>query len=168
MRRKGCCVKHMCPSPMFLSPTPRLPIFKGKTRSKFKDKWLPIVFLEIQKAFPIQRCTPMSTIFRVFSSYRTSIFQNLFKTLPRVSAFFWRAVTLDYMKEFAAGILWHLLNYSASNLGMPAPSLWERRRWVASQCSTPSDKPRLRTPQVSHFVDNLHISEGKNIHRVQS
>lgn len=165
-RRKGCFVKHMHPSPMFLSPTLRLPIFKGKTRSKFKDKWLPIVFLEIRKAFPIQLYTLMSTIFRVLSSHSTSIFQNLSKTLPRCQLF-WRAVTLDYMKEFAFRILWQLLNYAASKLGKPGPSLWERR-WVASQGSTPSDKPGLRTPQVSHFVDNSHIFEGKNIHRVQS
>lgn len=129
-RRKGCFVKHMRPSLTFLSPTPRFPIFKGKTCSKFKDKWLPIVFLEIRKAFPIRLYTLMSTIFRVLSSQSTSIFQNLSKTLSRCQLF-WRAVTLDYMKEFAFRILWQLLNYAASELGKPGPSPWERRRWVA-------------------------------------
>lgn len=84
-RRKGYFVKHMCPLPILSKP--RLPIFKAKSGSKFKDEWLSIVFLEIQKAFPIQLCTLMSTIFRVLSSHGTSIFQNLFKTLLGVSFF---------------------------------------------------------------------------------
>lgn len=111
----------------------------------------------------IQLYTPMSAIFRVLSSHGTSIFfRILFETILGVS----------FSESCGSGLHERICGWCS--LAIAKLCSWEVwNAWpctvgeeeVASPGSTPSDKPRLKTPQVSpqshHFVDNLHISEGK-------
>lgn len=84
-------------------PLPRLAVFKGKTSSKFKDKQLPIVLLEIQKTFPFNS-TDQCQLF-LGSSPHTALplFRVYFKLFYVLAS--QRAVTLDLIKEFAAEVL---------------------------------------------------------------
>lgn len=96
---------------LLLSPIPRLAIFKGKTSSKFKDKQLSIVLLEIRKAFPFNSTHQCQLFLGSFPHTALPFFRVYFKLFYVLAS--QRAVTLDLIKEFAAEVLWQLLNYAA-------------------------------------------------------